>query len=115
MLEIVPYSPLFAESMYMYLLCSVVFFKLFYNEIKGLMLLSVMALTLLGAGLSMQPDAFSALHFENFMSPSAANHLSACLSLNLLNLTQSCRALKMMIGAFLDLGLTVVQGINLSK
>lgn len=52
----VPYSLLFAESMYIYILYSVVLFWTF--KIKGLMLHSVMALTLLGAGLSMQPDAF---------------------------------------------------------
>lgn len=45
-----------------------------------------MALTLLGAGLSTQPGAKD-LRFESFMNPGAANHLSACLSLNLLNLT----------------------------
>lgn len=52
-LEMVPYSLLFAESVYVYLLCSVVF-SVFFNKTKGGLLLSVTALPLLGAGPSTQ-------------------------------------------------------------
>lgn len=80
------------------------------------MLFSVMTLTLLGAGLSMQPDAFLPCSLKILFSSSGpVQQIIKSAYLTLLNLTQFCRALKMMLGAFLCLGLTGVQGINLSK
>lgn len=93
--------------------CAVLCLSSFVNEIKGLMLLSDG--TDFGSCSVHATWCFSALYFENFVSPSAANYLSACLSVNLLNLTWSCRALETVLGAFLGLGLTAVQGIKLSK
>lgn len=82
------------------------------------MLLSVMALTSLQAALSMQPDAFLPCSLKILFSSSVPVQqiikVYVCL-LILLNLTKFCRALKMMLGAFLCLDLTAVQGINLSQ